>query len=163
MPFILIIIGVILLVTAIQGTTTNLGHMLAGDIFGSQGYLYWFLAIISIGAVGYIKPLKPASDAFLVLLLLVLFLANGGVFAKIGPAIAAIKPSSNTTSANGTTSTPATGGLQSLTSTGQSNSTGQLGSGANSLGSSGVGGASNQNFVDSGTFDNGSAIDGGTF
>lgn len=77
MPFILIILGLILFVTAIKGTTGKLGTLLGEDVFTSGGYLYWLVSILIIGAVGYIKPLKGLSDAFIVLLLLVLVLSTG--------------------------------------------------------------------------------------
>ena len=77
MPFVLIILGLILFVTAIKGTTGQLASLFASDTFGQGGYLYWLVAILIVGAVGYIKPLKTLSDSFVVLLLIVLFLANG--------------------------------------------------------------------------------------
>lgn len=105
MPFILVIIGVILLVTAIQGTTTQLGSMLAQDTFGTGGFVYWFVAIIIIGSVGYIKPFKTLSDTGLALVVLVLFLSHGGVFAKFNQQLAQIKSTSSNPS-NSSSSTP---------------------------------------------------------
>jgi hypothetical protein len=105
MPFVLIVIGIVLLVTAIQGTTSQLGTMLSQDIFGggttTGSFVFWIVAIVGIGAVGYVPRLKPFSDAFLILVIIVLFLANGGVFAKIGPALQGISSASTNAGTGG--------------------------------------------------------------
>ncbi len=80
MPFVLIIAGLVMLLTAVNGTVGQLGTLLKQDIFGTHGFMFWIVAIIIIGALGYIKAIKPLSDGFLVLILLVLFLNNRGVF-----------------------------------------------------------------------------------
>lgn len=109
MAFVLIIAGAILFLTAIQGTTGKLGALLVSDLFG--GFIYWAFAILVIGGLGYIKPLRPLSNAFLVLLVLVLFVSNRGFFAKINEALAQIKSQAGTAgTATGTTSTPSTSG-----------------------------------------------------
>jgi hypothetical protein len=91
--FVLIAVGVILFVTAYQGTTGTLGSMLVQDVIGTQGtkgFLYWAVAILVIGAIGYIQKLKGLSDAFVALLLLVLFIGNKGFFAKFNQALGTI-------------------------------------------------------------------------
>ena len=98
MPFVLIVIGVILLITAIHGTSGKLGSMLSSDIFGAKGFVYWFLAIFIIGAIGYYRPLKPVSNLFLVLVVLILFISEGGFFQKFTQAIQQINPSGAGTS-----------------------------------------------------------------
>jgi hypothetical protein len=93
MAFILILAGLVLFVTAYQGTTGQLGSMLVQDVFGTQGqggFIYWIVAIGIVGAVGYIKSLKGLSDAFIGLLLLVLFISNKGFFAKFNAALGQI-------------------------------------------------------------------------
>lgn len=83
MPFALLIIGVWLLIAGIrntagpvsqQGTLFNLFH---GDFTGSDNFAYWFVAIVLIGAIGYIPRLRSVSVAFLTLVLVVLFLKKG--------------------------------------------------------------------------------------
>jgi hypothetical protein len=96
MPFVLIIIGAVLFVSAIQGTTGQLGTLVKGDITGQGSFIYWFIAILIIGAIGYIPSLKKLSDAFLVLLLLVLFIANKGVFAQFNSAIKQVTAGTST-------------------------------------------------------------------
>lgn len=89
MAFVLIFVGAVLFLTAIKGTTGKLGALLLQDVFG--GFVWWAAAILAIGALGYIKTVRPLSDAFLVLVVLVLLVANRGFFNKLTEAIAAIK------------------------------------------------------------------------
>lgn len=105
MPFVLIVVGIILLVTAIQGTTGQLGSMLVQDTFGTGGYVYWFVAIIVIGAVGYVKQLKTLSDMGMFLVVLVLFLSHKGFFQQFNAEIGKIK--SGGTAATGSALAPA--------------------------------------------------------
>lgn len=80
MPFVLIAIGALILVTVIRGTQGQLASLLKGDFTGSNSFWRWIIAIGIIGAVGYLPKLKPVSDGFLVLVLLVLFISNRGIF-----------------------------------------------------------------------------------
>lgn len=91
MPFILIAVAIILLVTAFQGTTGQMVRMLDDDIFGPKGYIYWFVAIFVVGAIGYIKAFKTLSDTFIFLIVLVLILSHRGLFAQFNQALAAIR------------------------------------------------------------------------
>lgn len=130
MAFVLIAMGVVLFVTAYQGTTVTLGSMLVQDVIGTQGnkgYLYWAVAILVVGAVGYIQKLKGLSDAFIGLLLLVLFISNQGFFAKFNQALAAIGGKAATASVSATSNAP------NLLGTGTTLNTGSL-LGGNNLG-----------------------------
>lgn len=82
MPFVIITIGLILLAASYQGKQDELFTLIKGDLTGTPSYLAWILAIGAIGAVGYIRPLKPISVSFLILVIVVLFLSNGGFFQK---------------------------------------------------------------------------------
>lgn len=77
MPFALIIIGLALLVSAVNGTSSSLFTLIKGDFTGKDNFIFWTVSILVIGSVGYIPKLKPVSDAFLVLVVLVLVLARG--------------------------------------------------------------------------------------
>lgn len=77
MPFALLIIGVVLLVSGVRGTQDTLFGLLKGDFTGDTNFFYWFISIIIIGVIGYIPKLKPVSTAFLVLIIMVLFLTKG--------------------------------------------------------------------------------------
>ena len=96
MPFVLIVAGLVLLITAVNGTVGQLGVLLKQDVFGPQGFMFWIIAIIVVGALGYIKQIKPLSDGFLVLVLLVLFLNNRGVFQQFMSATTAISQGAST-------------------------------------------------------------------
>ena len=75
--------------TAFQGTESQFFTQLKNDLFGGNGqsgFVFWAVAIGVVGGIGYIPGFKPLSNAFLILLLIVLFLASaknrqGGFFA----------------------------------------------------------------------------------
>ncbi len=83
MPFALLLIGVWLLIAGVRdtaGPSTQPGtlfFLLHNDFTGPENFVYWFIAIVLIGALGYIPKLKPVSTAFLVLIIMVLFLKKG--------------------------------------------------------------------------------------
>lgn len=124
MPFALVIIGTVLLIASIKNTyglttpggTPGLGALLTGDFTGPNNFVFWFAAILLIGAIGYIDKLKPISNAFLILVIVVLVLkqgnpsgVGGGVFSQFTAALqttTTAQPSSN--SANATASTTPT-------------------------------------------------------
>jgi hypothetical protein len=87
MPFALLIIGVFLLVSAIRGTHQTLFGLVQADFTGQNNFVYWFLAILIIGAIGYIPKLKSVSVVFMVLVIMVLFLSKGGFFQQFTTAI----------------------------------------------------------------------------
>lgn len=82
MPFAFIIVGVLLLVSAVRNTSSDLFTLVKGDFSGSNSFLHWLVAILIIGALGYIEPIRPLSRAFMALVIIVLFLSNQGFFAK---------------------------------------------------------------------------------
>lgn len=92
MPFALIFVGILLLVSGVRKTASppaspNLVTLIQGDFTGKNNFLYWMGAIIAIGLIGYISELKGLSTALLVLVVVVLFLSNGGFFAQFKAAI----------------------------------------------------------------------------
>jgi hypothetical protein len=80
MPFVLIIAGVVLIISAVRNTQQQLFYLLALDFTGPHNFIFWFLSILLIGALGYIPKAKPLSDGFLILVILVLFLKKGTGF-----------------------------------------------------------------------------------
>lgn len=82
MPFALLIVGIILVIAAIRNTVTDSGSqkgltsLVKGDFTGQNNFIYWMVAILVIGALGYIDSLKTFSRAMMVLILVALFL-NG--------------------------------------------------------------------------------------
>lgn len=77
MPFVLILAGVVLIISAVRNTQQQLFYLLALDFTGPNNFIFWFLSILVIGALGYIPKAKPLSDGFLILVILVLFLKKG--------------------------------------------------------------------------------------
>ena len=98
MPLALAFFGILFLTAGVRNTQGDLFSLLKGDFTGPRNFLYWIVALFFVGLIGYIPKLKPLSTAFIVLLLLVMFLANGGFFEKFQEAIehtAAAQPEQN--------------------------------------------------------------------
>jgi len=76
-PIVLLIIGAIFLAAAIRGKQPELFAVMKDDFSGPNNFWFWGLALFVIGAVGYYKPFKPLSNAFMLLVILVLFLKHG--------------------------------------------------------------------------------------
>lgn len=83
MPYALLLIGAILLVAGLRNTYAELWELVKGDFTAEGGFLTWVAAIAVVGGIGYIPRLRSLSIAFMTLLLLVLVISNGGVFAKL--------------------------------------------------------------------------------
>jgi uncharacterized membrane protein YgcG len=77
MPFALLIVGLLLVVSAVRNTYGQLFQLVSNEFSGPGNFIYWIVAILIIGAVGYVQKLKPLSDGFLVLVILVLVLKRG--------------------------------------------------------------------------------------
>jgi hypothetical protein len=73
MLLVAIIIGAILIVAALRNSQGTLFTALTTDI---PSYVVWAAALVSVGAIGYIKPIKGVSDALIVLILTVLIVNN---------------------------------------------------------------------------------------
>lgn len=122
MPWAVLIIGSTILVTAYQGTEDAFFNQVKADILGPNGngkggFLYWLLAIAIVGGLGYIPGFKPLSNAFLILLLVVLFLAQskgtsgvGGFFSQFQNQLSTL----NTNQATGATPSGISGNLPTL-------------------------------------------------
>ena len=78
MPILLIGSGLALVLVGLHGDPGTLYELIANDFTGQNSFVYWMLAILVIGAIGYISGLEKLSRAFLVLVIVVLFLDNGG-------------------------------------------------------------------------------------
>jgi hypothetical protein len=114
MPFALLIVGAFLLIAAVRGTTdgpSGLFALVAGDFTGSPNFTFWIVAILLIGAIGYIQKVKPLSDAMLALVILVLFLSKGNPGAVGGGFFTQFTNALNTT----TTATPSAATMAAVT------------------------------------------------
>jgi hypothetical protein len=97
MPLILILIGVYCIVVAGNDNGEALQQQIVNDFTGSNNFLEWMLALLLIGALGFVPKLKPFADTFLALIIVAIFLSKGtGFFAQLTKAF-------TSTSANPTT------------------------------------------------------------
>lgn len=105
MPFVLLMAGILLLTVAIRNQQTAFVQLVRSDFSGNNNFMYWVVAIVVIGSIGYIEKAKPVSNLLLVLILIVLILkrgnsTTGGVFQKLTAALGA----TNTAAQNATVS-----------------------------------------------------------
>jgi hypothetical protein len=73
MPFVVVIVGVILVITAFNNKHGDFGAALAQDI---PGFFKWGAALAAIGALGFVPGIKTPSRWLLALVMLVIFLHN---------------------------------------------------------------------------------------
>jgi len=86
MPLLLIALGIILIITAVEGDAAELGALIINDVRGTDnqtGYAVWMFVIIGLGLLGYVKNLQNLSRAFMILVVVVLLLHNRGFFAEL--------------------------------------------------------------------------------
>jgi len=65
------------MVAAVRGKQDDLFTLLKSDFTGSNNFMYWIVAIAVTAAVGTVDRLKPITNAFLVLIILVIIIGNG--------------------------------------------------------------------------------------
>jgi len=87
MPIALLVIGIIVVLAGVKNTASQVGAQIAGDFSGAGSFWYWIVAVLIIGGLGYYQPLKPVSHLFLLLIVLVFVLSNGGIYAQLVQAI----------------------------------------------------------------------------
>ena len=88
MPIILLFIGILLLVSAYNNTYACLFTQVKQDVTIQFGA--WVVAVVLIGAIGYVKKLEPVSNAMLALIIVVLFLSRQGVWSQLTQAVGTI-------------------------------------------------------------------------
>lgn len=71
----LIFIGVMFLIASARKKHDELYSLLKDDFTGEGNFFYWVLAIIILVAAGTFRPIRPVTDAFLGLVILVIILA----------------------------------------------------------------------------------------
>lgn len=91
MPFVLLGVAIVFLVTGVRGTQDDLIALLKDDFTGKDNFFVFFAAILFIGALGYIEDIKPLSDAFLLLVIVTIIISNKGLFNKFQTQFAALK------------------------------------------------------------------------
>lgn len=117
MPFALVFIGLVMIVTGAKGTQSALGRQLVNDFTGQGNFFYWFAAIGTLGALGSIPGFKPFSRMFMTLIIVAMVLRNGGVFDKFMQAIKEGPVSPSKSSANKTASNMVSEGAANLSNT----------------------------------------------
>lgn len=87
MPFALVLIGILLIVTGAKNTYKEFGAELVDDFTGSGNFTYWVVSIGVVGSLGYIPAFKDFSRLFLVLILAAMLISNRGFFSRFTGAL----------------------------------------------------------------------------
>lgn len=88
MPFVFLIVGLLLLVVAVQGTHKQAFSLIKSEFSGANSFLIFAAAFIILGALAYIRPIRPIALGLIGLVLITLILANrGGFFTQFNNAI----------------------------------------------------------------------------
>jgi hypothetical protein len=95
MPFALLLVGILLITVAVRNQQTAFVQLVRSDFSGPSNFMYWVVALVLIGSIGYIPKAKPVSNLLIALILIVLILkrgnpatgAGGGVFQKLTAAL----------------------------------------------------------------------------
>lgn len=99
MPLVILVIGLMLFVSGMRNTQDEFLTLVKSDFTGGQnsnGFLSWMLAIAAIVGIGYYKPVRPISDAFLLLVIIILFLSNKGVASQFVTQTSNLEPATPT-------------------------------------------------------------------
>lgn len=90
MPIFFLFVGILLIVAGINNKIGELGELIKEDFQpngNAPSFTIWIIAIVIAGAFGFVKTLKPISNAFLVLILVAMILSNRGFFTKFMEAL----------------------------------------------------------------------------
>ncbi len=115
MPYVLTIVGIMLIVSGIRNTHAQLGAQLKSDFTGAGNFTYWIIAIGMVGMAGYVKVLQTPSRIFMAIILLGIFLSKGnqGFFPQFTAAIKAgpenITPAADAPASSASTATNSNG------------------------------------------------------
>ncbi len=82
-----LILGLLLVASALKNTQHELATRLQVDLLGKQGFIAWGAAILAIGGLGYIPGLRTPSHYLLGLLAVVAVAVNHDLFANATLAI----------------------------------------------------------------------------
>lgn len=116
MPFALVTIGLIMVITGVRNTYADFGAQVRSDFTGAGNFTYWIASIGAVGALGYVDALRGFANLFMALIIIAMVLKNGGVFDKFKAALAsggtppAQAPSNAAASPSGTSSSAFGGG-----------------------------------------------------
>lgn len=85
MPLFFLLVGALFIWAGFNNRLGELASLIKEDFSptdGSRGFAVWVVAIFAIGAIGYYRPAKPLSNAFLLLVVVSLILSNRGFFRR---------------------------------------------------------------------------------
>jgi len=83
MPILFIVLGIGLIVIILRGKAGDLVDVLKDDFTSSNNFVAWLMAFAFIGFIGSLsKDLRPITNAFSGLVVVVLLLSNRGFFAE---------------------------------------------------------------------------------
>ena len=80
MAFVFLIVGAVILTSGVRGTQDDLFKLLQGDFdpaqqqAGQSSFIPWVLAILIIGAGGYVKQLRSLSHGFMALVIIAMII-----------------------------------------------------------------------------------------
>lgn len=105
MPFALVFAGLLMIVTGANNTYSAFGAQLKTDFTGSKSFFPYALALLFVGALGYINDLRRFSHYFMALVIISLFLSNKGFFQNFTAAINStpVAPTASASSGTGAT------------------------------------------------------------
>jgi hypothetical protein len=87
MAFFLIFLAAVMGISAVNGTVGTMFSQGKTDLFGNgttnKGFLIWLGALLTIAAIARAIDLPQAGKAFIVLLILVFLLSNGGLLQQL--------------------------------------------------------------------------------
>lgn len=75
MAWAFIFIGAIFLIAAWKKKHPELFSLIKDDFTGTGNFVYWVMAIVFLVALGTFKPIRPVTDAFLGLVILIIIIA----------------------------------------------------------------------------------------
>jgi quinol-cytochrome oxidoreductase complex cytochrome b subunit len=75
MAWALLLFGLIALMAAWKNRTDELYQILKENFTGKNNFIIWVTAIIFLAIIGMNKTLRPISDAFMILIIIVIILA----------------------------------------------------------------------------------------
>lgn len=97
MAFVFLIIGAVILISGVRGTQDDLFKLVQGDFdpslqqAGQSSFIPWVLAILIIGAVGYVKQLRSLSHGFMALVIIAMIIkaykVNPNIFQQFNSAL----------------------------------------------------------------------------
>jgi hypothetical protein len=78
MPVLFLFVGILFLTASVRGGEypKQLLDLFKKDLTGPNNFFVWLAAIGGIAAIGFVKELKPFSNAFLTLIFIVLIIVK---------------------------------------------------------------------------------------